>query len=64
VYRTELEAPSTRDFERTLPARALQELAKLAKVAGTDHLTISQRNSSIVMEFASITLSTRTIDGT
>jgi DNA polymerase-3 subunit beta len=63
VYRTELDAPTTREFERTLPARALQELAKLAKVAGVDRLTISESNRNIVMQFASITLSTRTIDG-
>jgi DNA polymerase-3 subunit beta len=63
VYRTELEAPAARDFERTLPARALQELAKLAKVAGADRLTVSEAQHSFVMEFASITLSTRTIDG-
>jgi DNA polymerase III subunit beta len=63
VYRTELDAPTTREFERTLPARALQELAKLAKVAGVDRLTISESSRNIVMQFASITLSTRTIDG-
>jgi len=64
VYRTELEAPASRDFERTLPARALQELARLAKVAGADRLTISESGHNLVMQFASITLSTRTIDGT
>jgi DNA polymerase-3 subunit beta len=63
VYRTELESPAARDFERTLPAQALQELAKLAKVAGSDTLTISESHNSFVMQFASIVLSTRTIDG-
>jgi DNA polymerase-3 subunit beta len=64
VYRTQLEQPVTRDFERTLPARALQELAKLGKVAGADQLTISESGHNIVMRFASMTLVTRTLDGT
>lgn len=64
VYRTELDAPVAREFERTLPARALQELAKLAKVAGADQLTISESQHNLVMQFASMTLVTRTIDGT
>lgn len=64
VYRTELEAAASRDFERTLPARALQELAKLSKVAGAEQMTISEADHNIVIEFAAITLSTRTIDGT
>ena len=63
VYQTELDAPATREFQRTLPARALQELAKLSKVAGAEHLTISEAGSNFVMQFASITLSTRTISG-
>ena len=63
VYRTELEAPAGRDFELTLPATALQELAKLAKLAGDEHLTISESGRNFVMQFASITLATRTIDG-
>lgn len=64
VYRAELEERATRDFERTVPARALQELARLAKVAGADRLTISESHHNLVMQFASITLCTRTIDGT
>jgi len=64
LYQAELDAPTTRDFERTLPARALQELAKLSKVAGAERLTISEAQSNVVMQFASITISTRTIDGT
>ena len=56
VYRTQLEAPATREFQRTLPARALQELAKLSKVAGAEQLTISEAGSNFVMQFASIAL--------
>ncbi len=63
VYRGTLETPAERDFHLTLPAPALQELAKLAKVAGDQQLTISQSGRNFVMQFASITLTTRTIDG-
>lgn len=63
VYQGKLDSPAERDFELTLPASALQELAKLAKVAGAEDLTISESGHNFVMQFASITLSTRTIDG-
>jgi DNA polymerase-3 subunit beta len=63
VYQAELDAPASREFQHTLPARALQELAKLSKVAGAEHLTISEAGTNFVMQFASITLSTRTITG-
>lgn len=63
VYQTNLDAPAAHDFELTLPTKALQELAKLAKNAGDADLTISQSGHNFVMQFASITLCTRTIDG-
>jgi DNA polymerase-3 subunit beta len=63
VYRGTLEAPAERDFQLTLPATALQELARLSKVAGDQDLSISESGHNFVMQFASITLSTRTIDG-
>ena len=63
VYQTELEAPATREFERTLPAHALQELARLAKVASAEQIAISESGYTVVMQFASITLSARTITG-
>ena len=63
VYQGKLDNTAERDFELTLPASALQELAKLAKVAGAEDLTISESGHNFVMQFASIILSTRTIDG-
>lgn len=63
VYRGTLDTPAERDFQLTLPASALQELAKLAKVAGDQELNISESGHNFVMQFASITLTTRTIDG-
>ena len=63
VYSGKLDAPAERDIQLTLPATALMELARLAKVAGADELVISESGRNFVMQFGSIILSTRTIDG-
>jgi DNA polymerase-3 subunit beta len=66
VKETKLEAPLEGGFEANVPARALQELARLAQgagVGGTDSLTVSVRSNQIVFEVGGDVLSSRLIDG-
>jgi DNA polymerase III subunit beta len=66
VKETRLEAPLVGGFEANVPARALQELARIAQgAAGTesDSLTVSVRSNQIVFELGGDVLSSRLIDG-
>ncbi len=63
IKETRLERPLQGGFEANVPARALQELARIAQAAETDTLTVSVRASQIVFEVAGDVLSSRLIDG-
>ncbi len=63
VKETKLEAPLEGGFEANVPARALQELARIAASAEADSLTVSVRANQIVFETGGDVLSSRLIDG-
>jgi DNA polymerase-3 subunit beta len=62
VKRTTLDAPLEGSFEANVPARALQELVRLAQAAG-DSLTVGVGANQIVFEAGGAVLSSRLIDG-
>jgi DNA polymerase-3 subunit beta len=63
VKETQLETPLVGEFEATVPARALQELARIAQAADADELSVSVRANQIVFEVGGDVLSSRLIDG-
>jgi DNA polymerase-3 subunit beta len=63
VKRTELEEPLDGSFEANVPARALQELARLAQQAGSDRLTVGVGANQVVFEVDGASLSSRLIEG-
>lgn len=63
VKRTPLQAPIDGTFEANVPARALQELARVASAEEGAELLVSLRDSQIVFETGSAVLSSRLIDG-
>ena len=63
VKETRLEAPLEGGFEANVPARALQELARIAQATDADKLTVSVRSNQIVFEAGGDVLSSRLIDG-
>ncbi len=62
VKRTELEEALEGSFEANVPARALQELARLAQ-GGEDRLTVGVGANQIVFQVGGAVLSSRLIDG-
>jgi DNA polymerase-3 subunit beta len=63
VKETRLEEPLSAGFEVNVPARALQELTRLAAHAEDEHLTISVRQNQVVFALGQVVLSSRLIDG-
>ncbi len=63
VKQTALDEPLSGSFEVNIPARALQELARLAVGAEDESLTISVRQNQVVFVLGRIVLSSRLIDG-
>jgi DNA polymerase-3 subunit beta len=63
VKETKLDAPLEGGFEANVPARALQELARIAQSTEADNLTVSVRSNQIVFEAGGDVLSSRLIDG-
>jgi DNA polymerase-3 subunit beta len=63
VKETTLEAPLASGFEVNVPARALQELGRLAAHAEDENLTISVRQNQVVFVLGDVVLSSRLIDG-
>ena len=64
VKETELASELAGPVEANVPARALQELARLAASAGEDDtLAVSLRSNQVVFEVAGAVLSSRLIDG-
>jgi len=63
VKETQLETPLDGAFEANVPARALQELARIAQAVDADELTVSVRSNQVVFEVGGDVLSSRLIDG-
>jgi DNA polymerase-3 subunit beta len=63
VKETKLETPLSAGFEANVPARALQELARIAQASDDAELTVSVRTNQIVFEVGGDVLSSRLIDG-
>jgi DNA polymerase III subunit beta len=63
VKETALETPLDGAFEANVPARALQELARIAQQAGADSLRAARRANQIVFEVGGMVLSSRLIEG-
>ncbi len=63
VKETVLEAPLQRAFEVNVPARALQELARVAGNVAGEELEISVRQNQVLFLIDGVVLSSRLIDG-
>ncbi|MDE3130767.1 MAG: DNA polymerase III subunit beta [Acidobacteriota bacterium] len=63
VKETPLETPLAAGFEVNVPARALQELARLASHAEDQQLRVSVRQNQVVFALGDAVLSSRLIDG-
>lgn len=63
VKRTDLESALTSSIEANVPARALQELARIAQASEASELTVSLGQNQIVFEVGRVVLSSRLIDG-
>ncbi len=63
VKQTALEAPLAGSLEANVPARALQELARIAQGAEEETLAVSVGQNQVVFELGRTILSSRLIDG-
>jgi DNA polymerase-3 subunit beta len=63
VKQTALERPLTRSFEVNVPARALQELARVAVHAEDEDVSVGVQRNQIVFVLGRTILSSRLIDG-
>jgi len=63
VKETVLDTPLARAFEVNVPARALQELARIATQATEEQFNISVRQNQILFVLGRLILSSRLIDG-
>jgi DNA polymerase-3 subunit beta len=63
VKETVLESPLSSGFEVNVPARALQELARLVAQAEDAPLTVSVRANQVLFTIGRVVLSSRLIDG-
>jgi DNA polymerase III subunit beta len=63
VKETVLESPLAASFEVNVPARALQELARVASHAEDEQVTVSVRQNQVLFVLGRVILSSRLIDG-
>ncbi len=63
VKETTLETSLSAGFEVNVPARALQELARIAAHSEEEHVTVSVRQNQVVFVLGQVVLSSRLIDG-
>ncbi|MHB8657487.1 MAG: DNA polymerase III subunit beta [Solirubrobacteraceae bacterium] len=63
VKETKLDAPLSSAFEVNIPARALQELARIAAHAEGEELSVSVRQNQVLFVLGRVILSSRLIDG-
>jgi len=63
VKQTALEAPLQGSLEANVPARALQELVRIAQQAPAESIAVSVGQNQAIFELGDVLLSTRLIDG-
>jgi DNA polymerase III subunit beta len=63
VKQTSLEQPLQDSFEANVPARALQELARIAQQSPAETIAVSAGQNQVVFELGDVVLSSRLIDG-
>jgi DNA polymerase-3 subunit beta len=63
IKETALDPPLSSGFEVNVPARALQELARVAVHAEDQQLRVSVRHNQVLFELDGVVLSSRLIDG-
>ncbi len=63
VKRTTLETPLQSSLEANIPARALQELARVAQQSQSADLTVGVAQNQVVFELGGVVLSSRLIEG-
>lgn len=63
VKETALETALDGSFEANVPARALQELARIAQASGGERLTVGVRQNQVVFQVDGVVLVSRLIDG-
>ncbi|MGA2320333.1 MAG: DNA polymerase III subunit beta [Solirubrobacteraceae bacterium] len=63
VKETALEAPLQGSLEANVPARALNELVRIAQTAASESIAVSVGQNQVVFELGDIVLSSRLIDG-
>jgi DNA polymerase III subunit beta len=63
VKQTTLESPLEETLEANVPARALQELARIAQQAPPEAVAVSVGQNQVIFELGDIVLSSRLIDG-
>jgi DNA polymerase III subunit beta len=63
VKETALEAPLQGSLEANVPARALQELVRIAQQTPSDSVAVSVGQNQVIFELGDVILSSRLIDG-
>jgi DNA polymerase-3 subunit beta len=63
VKETALESPLQGSLEANIPARALQELVRIAQQAPSESIAVSVGQNQAIFEFGDVVLSSRLIDG-
>jgi DNA polymerase-3 subunit beta len=63
VKETKLEEPLASSFEANVPARALQELARIVGQGDAETLSVAVRTNQVIFEAGGVVLSSRLIDG-
>jgi DNA polymerase-3 subunit beta len=63
VKQTTLDPPLQGSLEANVPARAMQELVRIAQQSPADSLAVSVGHNQVVFELAEVVLSSRLIDG-
>jgi DNA polymerase-3 subunit beta len=63
VKQTALQVPLSGSLEANVPARALQELARIAAQAPPDSVAVSVSQNQVMFELGDVVLSSRLIDG-
>lgn len=63
VKETALEQPLASGFEANVPARALQELARLVQQLDREQLVVGVRQNQVVFQLGDVVLSSRLIEG-
>jgi len=63
VKQTALEAPLQGSLEANVPARALQELVRIAQQASAESVAVSVGQNQVIFELGDVVLSSRLIDG-